>query len=393
MPVPQKPSTRPANPCFSSGPCAKRPGWTVDVLKDAFLGRSHRHATGKAKLNEVITRSRKILGIPDDYYVGILPGSDTGAFEAAMWNLLGERGVDILSWENFGNEWTKDGVQELKLDNLRTFTAPFGELPDITQIDFNNDVVFTWNGTSSGVMVPDRGSWVPADRGGLTLVDATSCIFGVDLPWDKLDAVSWSWQKVMGGEAAHGMLALSPRAVERLNTFHPDRAIPKVFRLKKNGKINPEPFEGSTLNTPSLLCVEDALDGLRWAEDIGGLPVLMGRVQSNFEALSRWVERTSWIDFLASDPKVRSCTSVTLKVVDPAFANLSEDDLRKTLRRIPKMCEAEGAGYDFSEHKSAPPGFRIWCGATVETSDLEALFPWIEWSFHQIRAELAGEAA
>ena len=307
-----------------------------------------------------------------------------------MWNLLGERGVDILSWENFGNEWTKDGVQELKLDNLRTFTAPFGELPDLSQIDFNNDVVFTWNGTSSGVMVPDRGAWIPADRTGLTLVDATSCIFGVDLPWDKLDAVSWSWQKVMGGEAAHGMLALSPRAVERLNTFHPDRAIPKVFRLKKNGKINPEPFEGATLNTPSLLCVEDALDGLRWAEDIGGLPVLMGRVQSNFEALSRWVERTSWIDFLATDPAVRSCTSVTLKVVDPAFDGLSEDDLRKTLRRIPQMCEAEGAGYDFSEHKSAPPGFRIWCGATVETSDLEALFPWIEWSFHQIRAELAG---
>ncbi|HAD87671.1 MAG TPA: phosphoserine transaminase [Rhodospirillaceae bacterium] len=392
MPVPQKPGVRPANPCFSTGPCAKRPGWSFDVLKDAFLGRSHRHGTAKAKLNEVITRSRAILGIPDDFYVGILPGSDTGAFEAAMWNLLGARGVDLLAWENFGNEWLKDGDIEMKLPGRRVFKADFGEIPDLSQVDFNNDVVFTWNGTSSGVMVPG-GDWIADDRAGLTLCDATSCIFGVDLPWHKLDVTTWSWQKVMGGEAAHGMIALSPRAVERLNTFEPDRAIPKVFRMKKNGKINPEPFEGSTLNTPSMLCVEDALDGLKWAEDIGGLPTLMGRVQSNYEVVCNWVERTPWVDFLATDPAIRSCTSVTLKVVDSAFDELSEDELRATLRRIPKMCEAEEAGYDFSEHKSAPPGFRIWCGATVETKDLEALFPWIEWAFHQIRAELAGEAA
>ena len=392
MPVPQKPGVRPANPCFSTGPCAKRPGWSFDVLKDAFLGRSHRHGTAKAKLNEVITRSRAILGIPDDFYVGILPGSDTGAFEAAMWNLLGARGVDLLAWENFGNEWLKDGDIEMKLPGRRVFKADFGEIPDLSQVDFNNDVVFTWNGTSSGVMVPG-GDWIADDRAGLTLCDATSCIFGVDLPWHKLDVTTWSWQKVMGGEAAHGMIALSPRAVERLNTYEPDRAIPKVFRMKKNGKINPEPFEGSTLNTPSMLCVEDALDGLKWAEEIGGLPTLMGRVQSNYEVLCDWVERTPWVDFLATDPAIRSCTSVTLKVVDSAFDKLSEDELRATLRRIPKMCEAEEAGYDFSEHKSAPPGFRIWCGATVETKDLEALFPWIEWAFHQIRAELAGEAA
>ena len=392
MPVPQKPGVRPTNPCFSTGPCAKRPGWSFDVLKDAFLGRSHRHGTAKAKLNEVITRSRAILGIPDDFYVGILPGSDTGAFEAAMWNLLGARGVDLLAWENFGNEWLKDGDIEMKLPGRRVFKADFGDIPDLSQVDFNNDVVFTWNGTSSGVMVPG-GDWIADDRAGLTLCDATSCIFGVDLPWHKLDVTTWSWQKVMGGEAAHGMIALSPRAVERLNTFEPDRAIPKVFRMKKNGKINPEPFEGSTLNTPSMLCVEDALDGLKWAEDIGGLPTLMGRVQSNYEVVCNWVERTPWVDFLATDPAIRSCTSVTLKVVDSAFDKLSEDELRATLRRIPKMCEAEEAGYDFSEHKSAPPGFRIWCGATVETKDLEALFPWIEWAFHQIRAELAGEAA
>ena len=392
MPVPQKPGVRPANPCFSTGPCAKRPGWSFDVLKDAFLGRSHRHGTAKAKLNEVITRSRAILGIPDDFYVGILPGSDTGAFEAAMWNLLGARGVDLLAWENFGNEWLKDGDIEMKLPGRRVFKADFGDIPDLSQVDFNNDVVFTWNGTSSGVMVPG-GDWIADDRAGLTLCDATYCIFGVDLPWHKLDVTTWSWQKVMGGEAAHGMIALSPRAVERLNTFEPDRAIPKVFRMKKNGKINPEPFEGSTLNTPSMLCVEDALDGLKWAEDIGGLPTLMGRVQSNYEVVCNWVERTPWVDFLATDPAIRSCTSVTLKVVDSAFDKLSEDELRATLRRIPKMCEAEEAGYDFSEHKSAPPGFRIWCGATVETKDLEALFPWIEWAFHQIRAELAGEAA
>ena len=392
MPVPQKPAVRPANPCFSSGPCAKRPGWTLDALKDAFVGRSHRHATGKAKLNEVITRSRALLGIPDDFHVGILPGSDTGAFEAAMWNVLGARGVDLLAWENFGNEWMKDGLNELKLHDARSLTAPFGRIPDLSQVDFDHDVVFTWNGTSSGVMVPN-GDWIAADRKGLTLCDATSCIFGVKLPWDKLDITTWSWQKVMGGEAAHGMIALSPRAVERLNTFHPDRAIPKVFRMKKGGKLNPEPFEGATINTPSLLCVEDALDGLKWGESIGGAKALQARVQKNFKAIERWVERTSWVDFLAEDPAIRSVTSVTLKVVDPAFARLETEDLRKTLRRIPKMCEAEGAGYDFSEHKSAPPGFRIWAGATVETSDLEALFPWIEWAYHQVRDELAGEAA
>ncbi|MEK9671047.1 MAG: phosphoserine transaminase [Rhodospirillaceae bacterium] len=392
MTVPQKPGVRPVNPCFSSGPCAKRPGWSLENLKDAFLGRSHRHAIGKGKLNDVIVRSKRLLGLPDDHILGILPGSDTGAFECAMWNLLGARGVDLVAWENFGNEWLKDGVSELKLTDHRTITAPFGELPDLSQIDFARDVVFTWNGTTSGVMVPN-GDWIPADREGLTLCDATSAVFGLDLAWDKLDVVTWSWQKVMGGEAAHGMMVMSPRAVERLESYTPDRAIPKVFRIKKGGKLNPEPFEGATVNTPSLLCVEDALDGLKWAEDIGGVAALQGRVQSNFKAVERWVDRTPWIDFVAQDPTYRSKTSVCLKVVDPAFDGMETEELRKQLRRIPKMVEAEGAGYDFSEHKAAPPGFRIWCGSTVETSDLEALFPWIEWAFHQVRDELAGEAA
>ncbi len=388
MTRPAPPERRPANPCFSSGPCAKRPGWTPGVLSEAVLGRSHRAKAGKAKLAEVIARSRRILGLPEDWLLGIVPGSDTGAVELAMWSLLGARGVDILAWESFGETWATDAEKQLKLDDLRILRAGYGTLPDLSAVDFDRDVVFTWNGTTSGVRVPD-GDWIPADRQGLAICDATSAAFAMALPFDKLDVVTWSWQKVLGGEAAHGMLALSPRAVARLESHTPAWPLPKLFRLTKKGALDRAIFEGATINTPSLLCVEDAIDGLRWAEEIGGLPALIARSEANFAAIEAWVQATPWVDFLAEDPTTRSTTSICLKVVDPWFLDLSDDAQQAATKALAAEIEAAGAGYDIGAYRDAPPGLRIWGGATIETADIEALLPWLDWAFGLIKAERA----
>ncbi|MDJ0935500.1 MAG: phosphoserine transaminase [Kiloniellales bacterium] len=388
MTKPAPPKRRPANPCFSSGPCAKRPGWTPGVLSEAVLGRSHRAKAGKAKLAKVIASSRRILGLPEDWLLGIVPGSDTGAVELAMWSLLGARGVDILAWESFGETWATDAEKQLKLDDLRILRAGYGTLPDLSAVDFDRDVVFTWNGTTSGVRVPD-GDWIPADRQGLAICDATSAAFAMALPFDKLDVVTWSWQKVLGGEAAHGMLALSPRAVARLESHTPAWPLPKLFRLTKKGALDRAIFEGATINTPSLLCVEDAIDGLRWAEEIGGLPALIARSEANFAAIEAWVQATPWVDFLAEDPATRSTTSICLKVVDPWFLDLSDDAQQAATKALAAEIEAAGAGYDIGAYRDAPPGLRIWGGATVETADIEALLPWLDWAFGLIKAERA----
>ncbi len=381
-----KPDRRPDNPCFSSGPCAKRPGWNPGALKDAFVGRSHRHADGKARLEEVLDRSRILLGLPDDYRIGIVPASDTGAVEAALWSLLGQRGADMLVWESFGKTWAGDATGQLKLDDVRVIEADYGALPDLGRVDFERDVVFTWNGTTSGVMVPN-GDWIAAGRAGLTICDATSAAFAVELPWDKLDVTTYSWQKVMGGEAAHGMLILSPRAVDRLEAYAPPWPLPKVFRLTRNGKLMEDVFEGVTINTPSMLCVEDALDGLRWAEEIGGAGVLRARTQANFEAIETWVGASPWVDFLATDPATRSTTSVTLKVVDPWLETASAEVGAGIGKRIAAVLDAEGVAYDIASYRDAPPGLRLWAGATVERADMEALLPWLDWAYGRVKEE------
>lgn len=388
---PAKPDLRPANPHFSSGPCAKRPGWTVAALEDALTGRSHRSGPGKAKLKAVIERSRAMLGIPDDHLLGIVPASDTGAVEMALWSMLGARGVDLFSWESFGAGWVTDTVKQLKLDDTRVFEAAYGELPDLGQWDPARDMVFTWNGTTSGVRVPD-GDWIPDDREGLTICDATSAVFAMDLPWDKLDVVTWSWQKVMGGEAAHGMLTLSPRAVERLESYTPPWPLPKIFRMTKGGKVNAGIFRGETINTPSMICVEDALDGLGWAEGLGGLPALIGRSEANLAAIAGWVAASDWADFLAADSAVRSSTSVCLKITDPWFAGLDEASQATVPKKIDALLDGEGAASDINGYRDAPPGLRIWAGATVETADLEALFPWLDWAYATVKAELSADA-
>jgi phosphoserine aminotransferase len=380
-----KPSLTPNNPCFSSGPCAKRPGWSLEALRGAFAGRSHRHKTGKAKLAEVIQRSKQVLGMPKDWILGVMPGSDTGALETALWTMLGARGVDVFCWESFGNGWAGDCKNQLKLKDLRVFKAGYGELPDLSQADWTHDVVFTWNGTTSGVRVPD-GNWIPADREGLAICDATSAVFAMDIPWDKLDVVTWSWQKVLGGEAAHGMLALSPRAVQRLETFTPDRPLPKIFQLTKGGKLIAGIFEGETINTPSMVCVEDALDGLRWAESLGGLPGLIARSTANLQAIEQWVATSDWVAFLAGDPATRSSTSICLKIVDPAYLALSPEDQAKNAKAIASLLDKEGAAHDIGAYRDAPAGIRIWGGATVETSDIERLLPWLDWAYAQIKA-------
>lgn len=380
-----KPSVRPSNPNFSSGPCAKRPGWSVEVLSGALLGRSHRSKEGKARLQEVIDRTRAILGIPDDYRIGIVPASDTGAVEMALWSMLGARGVTMTAWESFGMEWVNDVRKQLQLADVRVLKADYGRLPDMYQVDPSHDVVFTWNGTTSGVRVPDAG-WIDDRREGLTICDATSAAFAMDLPWRKLDVVTWSWQKVLGGEAQHGMLVLSPRAVERLETFDPGRPLPKIFRLTKNGKLIEGIFEGATINTPSMLCVEDALDGLKWAERIGGLPALIMRSEANLRAVADWVARTDWIDFLATDPANRSCTAICLKIVAPWFEALDGASRAAAAKELVKMLEAEGVAYDIGSYRDAPPGIRIWGGATVETADIEALLPWVEWAYARLAA-------
>jgi len=381
--VKMKPERRPRCPNFSSGPCAKRPGWTPEVLRNAAVGRSHRAKLGKERLKAVIARSKQVLGMPADYRLGIVPGSDTGAFEMSLWSLLGARGVDVLAWESFGQGWVTDVTKQLKVD-ARVFEAGYGELPDVSQADFSRDVVFTWNGTTSGVRIPD-GDWIPANREGLTICDATSAVFAMDLPWEKLDVVTWSWQKVLGGEAAHGMLTLSPRAVQRLESYDPPWPLPKVFRMTKKGKLDEAIFEGSTINTPSLLCTEDQLDALTWAESVGGVKGLIARSESNLATVAKWVAKTDWVDFLAGDPRVRSCTSICLKVVDPWFTGLDADTQSKTIKKMVGLLEEEGVAYDVGGYRNAPPGLRIWGGATVEREDVEALLPWFDWAFEQVR--------
>jgi phosphoserine aminotransferase len=378
-----KPTRRPANPCFSSGPCAKRPGWSPQALSAALVGRSHRSAAGLARLVEVVDRSRAILGIPADWRVGIVAGSDTGAIEIAMWSLLGARGVDMLAWENFGEGWVAD-VAQLKLADVRVMQVPYGQLPDLSQVDPARDVVFPWNGTTSGVRVPN-GDWIAADRQGLTICDATSAIFAMRLPWDKLDVVTWSWQKSLGGEGGHGMLALSPRAVERLETYTPPWPLPKLFRLTSKGKLIEGVFRGETINTPSMLCVEDALDSLKWAESVGGLDGLIARSQRNLATLAAWVERCPWVDFLAEDRATISCTSPQFKITDPWFTRLSSEERFQTVRAMTRRLEQEDAAYDIASHRASPPGLRIWTGPTVETPDVAALLPWVDWAWEEQR--------
>lgn len=386
-----KPTGRPRRPEFSSGPCAKHPGWTLDALSDAILGRSHRSKPAKARLAEVIDRSRAILGIPADYRIGIVPASDTGAVEMALWSMLGQRGVDMLAWESFGEAWITDVVKQLKLEDVRSFKAGYGELPDLAQVDTDRDVVFTWNGTTSGVRTPN-GDWIREDRKGLTFCDATSAAYAMDLPWRKLDVVTWSWQKVLGGEGAHGMIVLSPRAVERLQSFAPDRPLPKIFRLMSKGALAEGVFRGETINTPSMLAVEDALSGLRWAELVGGLKALVARSEANLRAISDWVAKSDWADFLAVDPATRSSTSICLKIVDPQVLALDAKGQAEVPKRIAALLEAENVAYDITGHRDAPPGLRIWGGSTVETSDLQALLPWLDWAFATVRADLSKAA-
>jgi phosphoserine aminotransferase len=378
-----KPERKPRRPNFSSGPCAKRPGWNLEALRDAAVGRSHRAKIGKERLNAVIQRSKAMLRMPADYRLGIVAGSDTGAVEMALWSLLGARGVDVLAWESFGSGWVTDVTKQLKLD-ARVLTADYGELPDLSKVDFTHDVVFPWNGTTSGVRVPD-GEWIKRDRAGLTICDATSAVFAMYMPWDKLDVVTWSWQKVLGGEAGHGMLALSPRAVERLVSYTPPWPLPKVFRLTKKGKLDEAVFEGSTINTPSLLCVEDALDGLGWAEREGGLDALVKRSEANLATVAAWVERTPWVEFLAREPRTRSCTSICLKVVDPWFEKLDADARAAAIKKMVGLLEKEGVAYDVASYRDAPPGLRIWGGATVDNDDVAVLLSWFDWAFAEVR--------
>ena len=381
-----RPAVRPARPEFSSGPCAKRPGWTPEALKDAVLGRSHRSKPGKARLQEAITRTRRVLQVPDSHLIGIVPGSDTGAVEMALWSLLGPRKVQMLAFESFGKDWVTDVVKQLKLP-AEVLEAPYGELPDLSRVDPEADLVFTWNGTTSGVRVPDAG-FIAADRGGLTICDATSAAFAQDLAWDKLDVVTFSWQKALGGEGAHGVLVLSPRAVARLESHTPAWPMPKLFRMTKNGKVTLDLFEGATINTPSMLCVEDVIDALEWAEGIGGLSAMRARADANLAVLADWVAKTPWVDFLAADPATRSNTSVCLKVVDPRIAALPADAQADFAKTLASLLEKEGAALDVGGYRDAPPGLRIWCGATVETADVAALVPWLDWAFETAAAGL-----
>ncbi len=377
-----KPQLRPDNPHFSSGPCAKRPGFSLQALQGALLARSHRAKAPKARLVEVIDRSRAVLRMPADWKLGIVAASDTGAVEMALWSTLGARPVDVLAFESFSQAWATDVVKQLRLPEARVLAAPYGRLPDLRQVRPDHDIVLAWNGTTSGVRIPN-GDWIADAREGLVICDATSAAFAMALPWQKLDVVTWSWQKVLGGEAAHGMLALSPRAVERLLTYQPAWPLPKIFRLTAGGKLNEGVFKGETINTPSMLCVEDALDGLRWAESVGGLPALIARSEANLAAVARWVAQCGWADFLAEDPGTRSCTSMCLRITAPWFAALDADAQAAVVKRIAAMLEDEGVAYDIAGHRDAPPGLRIWGGATVETADIEGLLPWLDWAYAQ----------
>ncbi|MEZ4293216.1 MAG: phosphoserine transaminase [Myxococcota bacterium] len=384
-----RPTRRPARPHFSSGPCAKRPGWTTAALGDALVGRSHRAAPAKARIQEISDRSRAILGIPADWRIGLVPASDTGAVEMALWSLLGPRGVDLLAWESFGAGWVGDVTKQLRLDDTRILQADYGHLPDLGRVDFARDVVFTWNGTTAGVRVPN-GDWIDRDREGLVICDATSAVFAMELAWDRLDVVTWSWQKVLGGEAAHGMLALSPRAVERLESHTPPWPMPKIFRMTKGGRLDESIFEGSTINTPSMLCVEDALDSLRWAESVGGLPGLVARSEANLAAVAAWVEGSDWAAFLAKDAASRSCTSICLEISDGWAQGRDAKQVTAALKDATKRLDAEGVAHDIGSYRDAPPGLRLWGGATVETSDLECVLPWLDWAWAEAKAASGG---
>jgi len=379
-----KPAARPANPRFSSGPCAKHPGHSLDNLKNAFLGRSHRASEGKARLKLAIERTGELLGLPEDYRVAIVPASDTGAVEMALWSLLGARGADMLIWESFGKIWAADAAEQLKLGDLRRLEADYGRLPDLSQVDFDRDVVFTWNGTTSGVRVPN-GDWIASSRAGLTICDATSAAFAMALPWDKLDVATFSWQKVLGGEAAHGMIVLSPRAVARLESYAPPWPLPKLFRMTVKGKLDEALFEGATINTPSMLCVEDAIDALRWVESIGGRDEIRKRSEANLGVISEWIDRSSWAGFLASRPETRSCTSICLQILDPWFHTLEPDEQFEKAKSVARILDEEGIAFDVGSYRDAPPGLRIWGGATVERSDLEALLPWLDWAYAEVK--------
>ena len=385
------PPVRPRVPHFSSGPCAKRPGWNGQNLAGALLGRSHRSKPGKAKLKQAIELTRDVLQVPADYRIGIVPASDTGALEMALWSLLGPQPVTMLAWESFGDGWVNDVTKELKLKNVTVLRAPYGELPDLRAVDPASDVVFTWNGTTSGARVPNA-DWIAADRTGLTICDATSAAFAQALEWPKLDVATFSWQKAVGGEAAHGMLILSPRAVARLESYKPPWPLPKIFRMTKGGKLNEGIFAGETINTPSMLCVEDYLDALQWAKSTGGLKALQARADANAKAIADWVARTSWIDFLTREPALRSNTSVCLRIVDPAIARLSAEAQTAFVKGLEATLEKEGVAYDIATHRDAPPGLRIWCGSTVERSDVEALTPWLDWAYGKAKAALVAAA-
>ncbi|WP_455475075.1 phosphoserine transaminase [Bartonella sp. B30(2025)] len=383
----KKPDHIPNNPNFSSGPCSKRPGWTVEVLKKALFGRSHRSKEAKLRLAEVIDLIREVLEVPSDHRIGIVPASDTGAVEMSLWSLLGERGVDMVAWESFGSGWADDVIEQLKLPDVRRFQASYGELPDLAQINFDRDVVFTWNGTTSGVRVPNA-DFIPTKRAGLTICDATSAAFAQNLDFSKLDVVTFSWQKVLGGEAAHGILILSPRAVERLESYTPTWPMPQIFSLTKNGKLNESIFKGETINTPSMLCVEDFLDALKWAKAQGGLPGLMARVEKNFSVLDAFVSKTPWLEYLARVPQIRSHTSVCLSIVDPMITALDTEKQKYFIKAIVNRLDEAGAAYDIGSYRDAPPGLRIWTGITVEASDLECLTEWLEWAFQAEKARL-----
>ncbi|MEL3891766.1 phosphoserine transaminase [Ferrovibrio sp. MS7] len=387
-----KPTARPAVAHFSSGPCAKRPGWTPEILKNALLGRSHRSKEGKARLVEAIELHRQILGIPADYKIGIVPASDTGAVEMALWSLLGARGVDVLGWESFGSGWASDITKELKLTDVRSLKAGYGEIVDLAKVDWSRDVVFTWNGTTSGVRVPN-GDWIKADREGLSICDATSAVFAMDLPWDKLDVTTWSWQKATGGEAAHGMIVLSPRAVQRLETYTPAWPLPKIFRMAKDGKLIDGIFKGETINTPSMLCVEDIIDALKWGQSIGGLAGMKARSEANLAAIEAWVAKSDWAGFLCADKAIRSNTSICLKIVDPWFTALGPKDQDAAAKQVASVLEKEGVALDIGAYRDAPPGLRIWGGATVEPKDTAALLPWLDWAFAQVKASFKPAAA
>ena len=386
-PATPRPAARPANPMFSSGPCAKRPGWTLAALEPALLGRSHRAKDPKARLAEVIERSKSVLAMPADWRLGIVPASDTGAVEMALWSMLGARGVDILAWESFSKEWATDVVKQLKLADARVIEAPYGRLPDLTQVAADRDVVFVWNGTTSGVRLPNA-DFISADRQGLAICDATSAAFAMDLPWDKLDVVTWSWQKVLGGEAGHGMLALSPRAVARLESHTPAWPMPKIFRMTKGGKLIEGIFKGETINTPSMLCVEDAIDGLRWAESVGGLKGLIARSEANLAAIARWVATKPGYAFLAEDAATRSCTSICLTIDAPWFTVMGAEAQAAAAKKVASLLEKEGVALDAGAYRDAPAGLRIWGGATVETADIEALLPWLDWALAAVEAEI-----